>query len=505
MEHHNHFSNDLKDQGVHIISDFSGRTALCQVGRDLVDLVRQMELPVETLDLPLSPDRMKVAGKIDMSQVAYSKPKSKLSIISWNGDGNNLLAQQLPRELFKDRRIVGVWFWETESLPDHYAQGYDLVDEVWVTSKFMAESLSKDAPVPVKYIPHLLKHPSPSKSSRLPEFLCNERFTFLFCFDYRSVSKRKNPQAVCEAFTRAFPIQKSDGPLCVIKSTDGRPNHALEFAELRLKFKNRKDILFIDRWMAAEERDALMSRINCYVSLHRAEGLGLTLMECMALGKPCIATAYSGNMDFMTPDNSWLVPFRKVPIGPGLWPYPADHLWADPDLDAAAEAMVEVYSNPYLAGEKGLNAKKTMVENHGIERVSSIVKQTLVEAIDAPIRPKPALNVINSGDQHQYDQQISGRARAYQILKQSKELEQSLRQQCKGLDSWRLPPEVLKCITGLLDLTRLQQKAQTELLRDMGVLKKRIQGYHAAATHDLIRDQTLTKSIIISMLEDDLS
>ena len=79
-----------------------------------------------------------------------------------------------------------------------------------------------------------------------------------------------------------------------------------------------------------------MTGCDCYVSLHRSEGFGLTLAEAMAYGRPVIATAYSGNLDFMDEHNSYLVPFREsrsrlVPtLSGGAVP------GAEPDLDEAA-------------------------------------------------------------------------------------------------------------------------------------------------------------------------
>ena len=44
---------------------------------------------------------------------------------------------------------------------------------------------------------------------------------------------------------------------------------------------------------------ALMEACDVYVSLHRSEGLGLAMAEAMLMGKPVVATGYSGNTEFM--------------------------------------------------------------------------------------------------------------------------------------------------------------------------------------------------------------
>ena len=66
------------------------------------------------------------------------------------------------------------------------------------------------------------------------------------------------------------------------------------------------------------------------------------VLEAMALGKPVIATAYSGNVDFMTPVNSWLVDYEETLVGPEGENYPAHGTWAEPDVDHAAELMRDV-------------------------------------------------------------------------------------------------------------------------------------------------------------------
>ena len=88
---------------------------------------------------------------------------------------------------------------------------------------------------------------------------------------------------------------------------------------------------------------ALMNAADAYVSLHRSEGFGLTMAEAMLLGKPTIATAYSGNLDFMTPANSYLVRFDKTTIAEDIPPYPKGCVWAEPSVEHAAELMRRVY------------------------------------------------------------------------------------------------------------------------------------------------------------------
>jgi glycosyltransferase involved in cell wall biosynthesis len=107
---------------------------------------------------------------------------------------------------------------------------------------------------------------------------------------------------------------------------------------------------------------ALLQCADCYVSPHRAEGFGLTMLESMRLGKPVIGTAYSGNMDFMTEDNSFPLSYRMIALDRDHGPYMRGAEWADPDLDEAARLMRLVHEHPAEAVARGERAQ------HQVER-----------------------------------------------------------------------------------------------------------------------------------------
>ena len=94
--------------------------------------------------------------------------------------------------------------------------------------------------------------------------------------------------------------------------------------------------------------------------MHRAEGLGLTLAEAMAYGKPVIATGYSGNLDFMNSENSILIPWQREKVGLGGEGYPSESTWANPDLHRCSIAMRELWMNPSFAHELGVRARQSL-------------------------------------------------------------------------------------------------------------------------------------------------
>jgi SAM-dependent methyltransferase len=186
-------------------------------------------------------------------------------------------------------------------------------------------------------------------------------FLFLFSFDYLSVFERKNPLATVAAFTTAF--KPGSGAALVLKCINHEHDPA-NHARLREAIAGRPDIQLIDAYLSPSDKNALAATCDCYVSLHRSEGLGLTMAEAMYLGKPVIATGYSGNLDFMSGANSYLVDFELVRIGPDAKPYPAHGLWAEPDVQDAARLMRHVFDDQGESATRGRRAAADIRRTH---------------------------------------------------------------------------------------------------------------------------------------------
>ena len=140
---------------------------------------------------------------------------------------------------------------------------------------------------------------------------------------------------------------------------DSAPDHA---ALVEITAAGRSDIHIVDRHFDEVEMRALFHVIDCYASLHRSEGLGLTIASAMAAGTPAIATGWSGNLEFMDDDVAVLVPYSLVDVGHDAAPYPPDAAWADPDLDAGAEAMRRLFEAPDRARELGALGRERITQ-----------------------------------------------------------------------------------------------------------------------------------------------
>jgi len=392
-------SSDLvRTLGVDVAGFLRGGLGLGQAARLYVAALQAAGVPVRTTSI--DPDMPDVPGaELKTTHFADLHIDADLpfNLVCVNAPELPRFAAEAGPRFFNDRYTIGVWAWETDLVPRSWDRAFGLVDEIWVYSTYVAEVIGRAAPCPVVRVPLPIVAPS-SSGTRVSSFPLPDGFTFLFLFDFYSTLQRKNPLGLLEAFTRAF--EPGEGPHLLLKSFNGdyKPER---LAQLREAANDRPDVHVVDRFVPEAERAALMTACDCYVSLHRSEGFGLTLGEAMALGKPVIGTGYSSNLDFMTPENSYLVRYELTEVGPEGENYPAEGRWAEPDLDHAAQLMREVWKDRDKATARGQRAQQEIVRGFSLEAVGDLASARLkrVAARGAVTRDGRRDAVIAAGEE----------------------------------------------------------------------------------------------------------
>jgi len=342
---------------------------------------------VETAGLPLGILHVGLDNlvNIDISWVhkEIPEPQFKTNLFHINAPEMPLVTDRFGEALFHGRLNVGYWAWELPEFPDEYLHGLQRLDEVWVPSRFVRDSIAAKANVPTIVIPHGIHIEELPEHLNRPFFgLPNDRFLFLCMYDSYSMKARKYPQAVIEAFRKLIMSHRVPAEL-VVKINHPNPE---ETAALNEQLEGLPHVTIIDKVLTRTEAKALIRAADCFVSLHRSEGFGLPLAEAMFLGKPVIGTNWSGNTDFMNPENSGAVNYRLVHVGQDYGPYKAHQIWADPDIEHAAHLMSKMVLDGRWRELIAANGRATIRSHFSPQVVGNAIKERLKLRRIIPIR-----------------------------------------------------------------------------------------------------------------------
>lgn len=354
----------VPQKGINIIGDLMSDNGLGEVARSMVKLLSVNHIPVAYDELILDP-----VGRTTRLNPIQRGRVNDINLLHINAPFLINLMQKEFASRLAGKYNIGYWFYELPDFPPDWSQAGEYLDEIWVATTFVKDAIQKSIKTPVFVIPTPIHVPADIQPNRRRFNLPEDKFTFLFSFNPESSAGRKNPFGLLEAYRRAF--ENSDNrPMLVLKI-----QFLDKFPDLAREIRKRCRALgvhLIEENLSRDEMYTLISSCDCYISLHRSEGWGLGMAEAMAMGKPVIGTGWSGNVDFMTHDNSYLVDYALVPVKAEHHELqetytqvfrPDTSHWADPDLNHAAQLMQYVVEHPDEAREVGRRAAKSIGED----------------------------------------------------------------------------------------------------------------------------------------------
>lgn len=262
---------------------------------------------------------------------------------------------KLQQKFWENSRLIGYWAWETETAPKAWGKVATLVDEIWVPSPMVAMAIKKrlkrNISKIIKVVPHAT-HALPvgfrqtqvlKTKLRNAHNLRSEFFIAGFSFSARSTLARKNPQAAIRAFQLAFPPDISQAKF-LMRAYDialWPPG----YAELQEMVRNDARIILLDGLTKDIPINDFFQIIDVYVSLHRSEGYGLTMVEAADVGIPVLATDWWLPPDIAARREVMTVKSHCVPVSDPQGQYAASAgMWAEPDVKDAAEKLRMIYS-----------------------------------------------------------------------------------------------------------------------------------------------------------------
>jgi len=360
--------------GLNLLGYSQGDLGLGEALRYLSRALAQSNIPFLVRRLKIS--ILSTQTNTALNHLSENHCRYPINCIVINPDTLYLLPTWVGYSEWAKRYNIAYWFWELEQFPGAWKYALPLIDEIWVNTEFNAKTM-RTVHSRVTKIPFAIEFELPSAHFNRNYFgLPEDRFIFLTSFDFHSSIERKNPQASIAAFLEAFPDPDCAVTL-IIKSTNGQ-NHPEQYQSLRKLAQEDPRIIFLDRQFSSSENRGLLNTVDCFVSLHRSEGLGLGLAESMYLGKPVIATNYSGNLEFMNPKNACLVSYELIAVG-SHYPHGHNQVWAQVYISDAARNMREIFNNSSWRRALGERARQDILTHHSYQVMGNAITKRLLE------------------------------------------------------------------------------------------------------------------------------
>ncbi len=245
---------------------------------------------------------------------------------------------RMRRDTLQSRRVIGMWAWELPIAPRQWRFGAGFVHEVWAPSPFTAAALESIVPGRVRVVPYPLAGITLNLEGDRNAFgLPANALVVLTVVNLSSGTGRKNPLGAIAAFKAAFDARRD----CIlVLKISGHEDYPDDLRIIRNAAANAPNIRLITVTMPEPALRGLIAASDIVLSLHRAEGFGLIPATAMLLGRPVVATGWSGNLAYMTAETSSLVSYRLIPAADdrGVYQVPGA-LWAAPDLEDAAARL----------------------------------------------------------------------------------------------------------------------------------------------------------------------
>jgi len=298
--------------------------------------------------------------------------------IDYNVKIINAIPDSLPQYAEKGKKNIAFTMFETSRIPDKWVKCLNEYADACFVPCVWNKQVFEDSGVKIPlYVvpPGVDKHTYEDSDAIQPIRVSNFEEKVIKFYSIFQWTERKNPEGLLKAYWSAFSGREDVCLLLKTYGSDSSPQQqeALKQRIMQLKGQMRlkvyPKVVFIGSMLTKAEMLSLHRSGDCFVLPHRAEGFGLPHIEAMAMGNPVISTGFSGNMDFMNTENSYLLDYQMTPVCRMPWIpyYEGDMMWAEPDLGQLINTMQEIYASlkagDNIARDKGKLGRKYVLDN----------------------------------------------------------------------------------------------------------------------------------------------
>jgi len=328
--------NSMSQAGFNLIGYATSPIGLGEDLRSFAAMLDYLRIPFSIVDVPTDS-----SNKVPLKFSQLTSASYATSVFFMSAMECQKLAQESPRLFSEPKTKIGYFLWELPDFPDEYISALKLVDHIWCPTKFVQDAFFAKSKQLILSLPLPVIQAAPSGFDfRQHLGIPPTAFVALFMFDLRSTLNRKNPQGAIAAFEQ-FAQGKSDVYFILkINRWQQEAAHALKW------LPNDPRMPIVSQTLSAPQLADLYRASNCYLSLHRSEGFGRTLVESLQHGLWLVSTNYSGPADFLTPSNSHPVAWTPKTVLKGDYPHSHHSMWAEPVITEAAMQLERAYAIP---------------------------------------------------------------------------------------------------------------------------------------------------------------
>jgi glycosyltransferase involved in cell wall biosynthesis len=368
---------DRTEVDVQLIGPLAKASGLGQATRLSADILRATGLAVRGVDFDL--DNPAPEGFSSAFLVEDYGP-AKVNIIHLNAESIPLAFAYQP-DVFSGAYNIGYFFWELDQPAYCHYLGMEMLDEIWVSTEYGVEIYKPDARgKPVVNVgmcyedtPGITRDDARAYVERRFRFEADD-FVVLVAFDSFSFVQRKNPVNALLAFQKAFEGVPEARLVVKTQNRDSvfDPVQVALWDRVETIIQGDPRIVILNETLTYRDLLRLKAGSDVYLSLHKSEGWGFGMIEAMNLGVPVVCTAYSGNMDFCTPETAWLVEYEEVPLRPGDYIFVRPGAkWAEPSIESAARQLRATYDDPSARQGKAAAARAFIHQTFSVEAIAA--------------------------------------------------------------------------------------------------------------------------------------
>ena len=351
----------MKNKGFNLIGYATSPLGLGEDLRSFAAMLDYLDIPFSVIDLPTESQK-----QVPVSWKNLSEQDFEVSVFFMSARTCLELARHHPK-LFQEPKLkIGYFLWELPDFPEKQVKALRLVDHIWCPTKFVQSAFFEKTKklilsIPLPVICHKPSGLDYRKKLRIPQ----EAFVSLFIFDIHSTLNRKNPQATIAAFLEAAKEDPEQYLILKINRSQGMKlsDHAWLPKHPRIKY--------VTESLTPNQLADLYKAANCYLSLHRSEGFGRTLVEAMQHGLILISTDFSGPADYLSSQNALIVGWEKKIVHKGDYPDCETSWWSEPSILEASK---------HIKKAKGLKAAQR-------KRAKETGNQFSVQALASKYKP----------------------------------------------------------------------------------------------------------------------